>query len=317
MRKASVILLLVALLGVFVGTLAEETPETPFQTIELADGVWLFRAPDGDARFRNAMVVERNDGLLVVDSQPTPAAARVFQQQLKNLLGDTTRYLILSHPHAEAAGGASAFDDDRTIVAASVRYNQVLANQDYDFAADCRHRFEPEWVAPPRRTATLEIHARTVLTDDRNMVVLLPLQRGHSAGDLSILLPQHKLIYVGSVVYPDRNPYFADGSPEGTLRYFNGLIRDQHEIIVGSQGDPVSGQQLRQLRDGLAWIRGQITFQFVNRVPEEEIVNRVLAEKDFGKFFALETEPNFSRQVLDRAVFEMITDRKKRGYDNK
>lgn len=316
MRKASVILILIALAAVFAGSLAAETVEAPFRSIELADGVWLYRAPDNDVRFRNALVVERNDGLLVVDSQPTPDAARIFQAQLKNQFGGSARYLILSHPHAEAAGGASAFDDGRTLIAASGRYNRVLADEEYDFAADCRHRFDSEWVTPPRRIATLEIHARTVLADDRNPVVLLPLQRGHSAGDLSVLIPEHKLIYVGSVVYPDRNPYLADGSPEGTLRYFNGLIRDQHEIIVASQGDPVTNQQLRQLRDGLAWVRGQITLQFVNRVPAEEIVDRVLAEEDFGKFFDLDAQPNFARQVLDRAVQEMITDRKKRGYGN-
>jgi len=284
--------------------------------MELADGVWLYRAPDDNPRLSNSLVVERSDGLLVVDSQPTPVSAGLFRKQLATQLDAPIRYLVLSHPHAEAAGGASGFDDTGALLIGSSAFNRTMKDPESDFGAECRDKIGDGWVDPPRRSATLEILSSTRLDDERNTVDLLPLKRGHSRGDMTVSLPDLRLLYIGGVIYPDRNPYMRDGSAEGSLRFFNSLIRDKYATIVGIHGDPIAELELKRLRDGLAWLRGRITYHFVQKVAEAEIADKVLNDEGIEEQFNMDARPNFVRSVVESAITEMISDRKSRGYNS-
>ena len=123
--------------------------EDRFLVEPLAPGIFLFRPTVAGSGHTNALVADRDDGLLVIDSQPTPAAARDLLEAIDDRFDGEIRYLILSSPHAEASGGASAFADT-TIVIASADSVAALADPEYDFGAEVRARSE----APERWSAT-------------------------------------------------------------------------------------------------------------------------------------------------------------------
>src|SRR6187455_3658324 len=72
-----------------------------FEIQELAKGVTLLSGQT------NSIVVERKDGLLVIDAQPSPEAGRALLAAIAKISKQPVRYLVLTHPHADAAGGAS------------------------------------------------------------------------------------------------------------------------------------------------------------------------------------------------------------------
>ena len=296
---------------------ADEPPAARdiFRVVQLAEGVTLYRPPDDRADLTNALVVERDDGLLVVNAQPSPAAAERFLADLARHSTLPVRYLALPHPHAEAAGGASAFPAE-TLVIATSGFHEALQDPAFDFAAEARLRSagSGSWTDPPRRPPTLVLHARTRLDDERVPVELLPVTQAHTAGDMLVQLPLQDIVYGGALVFADRNPYAVGGHIGGWLGALNSIAKTSPAAVVPLRGPVLDARELRVLRDSFAWLRGRVDLAFVDGLTAQQIPERILQDADeLGRRFDLETRPSFVTSVIDQAVEEAVQHRRKRG----
>src|SRR5687768_13073136 len=81
------------------------------RAIEVATGVYLFvTAPYGDVGLDgNSVAIVSNDGVLVFDSNGTPAAAAAVLAEIKTLTGKPVRYLVHSHWHWDHWYGAEVY----------------------------------------------------------------------------------------------------------------------------------------------------------------------------------------------------------------
>jgi glyoxylase-like metal-dependent hydrolase (beta-lactamase superfamily II) len=92
-------------------------------------------------------VVEREDGVRVVDAQPTPAAAKELLDAFAQLTPKPVRFLVLSHPHVDDAGGATEFARD-VLVIGSEGCRSAMTDAGYDFGAEARVRQGEGWKEP-------------------------------------------------------------------------------------------------------------------------------------------------------------------------
>ncbi len=283
-----------------------------FRVEELAPGVQLFRpAPDADGG-SNSLVVDRDDGLLVVGAQPSPALARELLAAIAKHTGKQVRYLILPHSHAEAAGGATAFPGS-TLVIGSPGCLEALQDQDYEFGAEARMRASDpsSWAEPPRRLPALVPQAKTLLIDPRNGVELLPFAAGHSAGDMAVYLPGSDIFFAGAITFPDRSPYGGDADTGIWIGALNHLIGQGPRIVVPLRGPVQDVASLRIQRDSLAWLRAKIAEGLMDRLPIDEIRERVLEAEDIGERFR--TDSPFLPLLVEHATQEAWDKRTRRG----
>jgi len=282
-----------------------------FRVEELAPGVRLFRpAPDaGDGT--NSLVVERDDGLLVVGAQPSPEIARKLLAAIAEHSGKQVRYLVLPHSHAEAAGGATAFPGS-TLVIGSQGCLEALQDEDYEFGAEARLRASDpsSWAEPPRRLPALVPLAKTLLTDPRNEVELLPFTASHSAGDMAVFLPGSDIFFAGAVVFPDRKPYGGDADTSIWVAALNHLIRQGPRIVVPLRGPVQDVAALRVQRNSLAWLRAKVAEAMIDRLPIDEIRERVLEDEDLGERF--ETDAPFLPLLVERVIQQALDNQAKR-----
>jgi glyoxylase-like metal-dependent hydrolase (beta-lactamase superfamily II) len=291
-------------------TVAGDTAqESAFRAEELAEGVTLF-VPLGAGT--NSLVVERGDGLLVVDAQPDPATARALLAAIGRRHTRPVRYLVLSHPHAEAAGGASAFPES-TIVFASDGCRRALEDDTFDFGAEERARAPDTWVAPPRRLPTVVIRGRTDLADPVREVHLQVLARAHSRGDLMVFLPAANVLYTGGLLFHGAAPWAGDASVESWLATLNSIIRQAPRVVLGLHGPAIDAMAVQLQRDALAWVRGQVEEGFVDRLPPEGIAERVLALPELTERFPAADSRSFLPGLVRRVVEESLEHRRKRG----
>jgi glyoxylase-like metal-dependent hydrolase (beta-lactamase superfamily II) len=284
----------------------------PFAVDPLADGVYLFR-PAGDTAGRaNSLVVERRDGVLVVDAQPTPQAARELLEEIARRIGKPVRYLVLSHPHADAAGGAAAFPDPVVLVG-SAGCRDALLDPAFDFGGEARARAASAWAEPPRRAPVVVLFAKTVLADERNAVELFPVSRGHSSGDLMVQLPGPDVLYAGDLLFPDGNPFAGDADVGGWLETLNQIVRESPRVTVPLRGPALAIEAIRAQRDALAWVRGEVEAGFADRLPLEEVAQRVLDAPDIEKRFSRTASPSFLPGLVERVIAESVERRRKRG----
>jgi glyoxylase-like metal-dependent hydrolase (beta-lactamase superfamily II) len=274
--------------------------DEPFRVDVLADGVHLFRPADASPERANSLVVERDDGLLVVDAQPTPEAARELLAQIAERVAGPVRYLVLSHPHAEAAGGATAFPDSVLVLAAN-RCRQALQDPAHDFGAEMRLRAETPaaYEEPDRPAVSLVIHGKIELPDGRNPVHVTALSPTHSPGDVLVTLPGPQIAHAGGIVFMDRNPYVAAGEVASWIRELNGLLRQRIALAVGMRGPAATTEDLRAQRDSLAWIEGHANHARIGRPPLEEVRARLLALPGLAERFDTEASPSFVEILVD------------------
>jgi glyoxylase-like metal-dependent hydrolase (beta-lactamase superfamily II) len=289
--------------------------DSAFRVETLSDGVLLFRPADSDRSKTNSLVVERDDGLLVVGAQPSPVAARELLAAIAEQTSSPVRYLVYDHAHAEAAGGGSAFPS-ATLVIASASCQDALNDPEYDFGAEMRAYAEDPstWVEPERRLATLVAESLFRLDDSRQPVALFVLARpSHARGELVVELPRIDLTYAGSLLFTDRNPNAADGSVSAWINSLNHLIRDRPSFIVGLRGPVLDYKGLYPQRDSLAWLRDQVAQGFVAALSLNDIEDRVLRADGIEEQFAVDAQPSFFPTVIHQAVEEAAFHRRKRG----
>ncbi|HKQ59973.1 MAG TPA: MBL fold metallo-hydrolase [Candidatus Polarisedimenticolaceae bacterium] len=282
---------------------------------QLGPGVHFFQVPAASTELTNTLVVERADGLLVVDAQPTAAAARALLGEIARFSSKPVRYLVLSNPHAEATGGASAFADSTLLVAAE-GCQQALADPAFDVGAESRAQAPKpaEWVAPPRRPPVLILPpARLLLDDPDHPVEILPLRVAHTPGDLLVNLPRDGVLYAGALLFADRNPYLHDGNVFGWLNVLLNLAREEHPRLIPLRGPPLRSDDVRQLSAAFAWARGRVEAAFRDEMPSGRIAERVLADEAIREHFDLSIQPSFVREMLEIVVREALDERRKRG----
>jgi glyoxylase-like metal-dependent hydrolase (beta-lactamase superfamily II) len=313
-RRTMAAILGASLAAASVASAAPPDRRGDFEVETVAPGVRVYRNVALPAPGANSLVVERSDGLLVVDAQPTPAAARALLAALAKSSSKPVRYLVLTHPHVEASGGASAFPD-QTLVIASDNARACLEDPSYDAGAEWRARAaDPAaWLPPKRILPVLHASGPLTLDDPVRKVVISPLPRAHSRGDLWVELPGTGVIAVGGLLVADRNPFGGDADVHGWIGALNDLVRDDLTVIVPCSGRTLSVVDVKTMRDALAWVRGRVQAAFTDLVPADQIVPKVLNDPALAKWLDPAATPSFARTVVDEALAETLADRKRRG----
>src|SRR5437762_9544562 len=117
MRRAAILsivgLLMMSLIAithaVTVRTRSEPTAEDDFQLVKVADGVYATIAKPGGLASGNAGFIVGDDGVVVVDTFFTPAAAEALVAEIAKVTPLPIRFAINTHYHLDHTGGNQVF----------------------------------------------------------------------------------------------------------------------------------------------------------------------------------------------------------------
>ena len=73
----------------------------------------------------NALIIEREDDIVIVDSHITPAAGRALLDSIRTVSDKPVTTLINSHFHYDHSNGTPAFGDDLEIIGHEVTYEKL------------------------------------------------------------------------------------------------------------------------------------------------------------------------------------------------
>lgn len=215
------------------------------ETLEvLADGVYALTA-EGDP---NVGAIEGEDFVVAVEARATPQAARDWLAQLREHTDKPVRYLVLTHYHAVRVLGASAFDAQEIITSETTRFLiEERGKQDWDseFGRMPRLFKKPEEIPGlTHPTLTFENSMRIELGGDRGHLELRFCGRGHTAGDIIVWYPKHKVLFAGDLVEAEAVLYTGDAFhmdwSTGTLDTIKGF---QADALIGGRGAVAKGRQ--------------------------------------------------------------------------
>lgn len=274
-----------ALLLILFPLVATAGPEIVPRRIDVAPGVHVFVTPPyGDVGLDgNSVVIVSGDGVLVFDTNGTPAAAEAVLAEIRRITDQPVRFVVNSHWHWDHWYGTEvyrrAFPDVRVIAhektralmaGPAIEFNRPgLESQLPEFLADLGTRVAAAETQSPRpanleRMRSALVTGRFFLDQKRSVHHVLPdltfrdsmtihlgereirilnFGRAVTPGDAMLYLPKEKIAVTGDLLV---NPVaFALGVyPSGWLQALERIDALDATVLVPGHGEPLRDRAL-------------------------------------------------------------------------
>ena len=159
-------------------------------------------------------VVIGGDDVLLVDTRASPAHARVIIDELRSLTANPVSIVVDTHWHWDHAFGNSVFRPapiwGHVRAAERLRRDGAKAIREVsEERPDVAEQMAEVVIDPPERTFA---DRATVVVGDRP-IELAYHGRGHTDGDISVLVPDAKVLFAGDLLENGAPPSFGDSFP--------------------------------------------------------------------------------------------------------
>ncbi len=184
----------------------------PFVLKQIGPGVYA--AIDGPEHKSgsNAGFVIGDDGVLVIDSFFNPDATHALVTEIRRLTSRPIRYVVNTHYHADHTAGDQVLRDAGAIIIAHRNVRGWVRTYNINLFGD---RITPEL------KARIEALPLPDLVTDKDLTVWLGSRKivvqtvlGHTGGDLTVSVPDAKVLFAGDMLWRKVAPNLIDGSVE-------------------------------------------------------------------------------------------------------
>jgi cyclase len=253
---------------------AEHVRPAP-QTIEVAKGIYLFISkPYGEVGLDgNAVAIVSRDGVLVFDSNGTPAASAAVLAEIRKRTDQPVRYVVNSHWHWDHWYGTATYTKafPAVKVVAHEKTREMMAGPAIEFNRPGLERQLPGYVAmlegrvasrpelqpmldearffldqkksAPLVLPTITYKDRLELTLGERTIQVLHYDRAVTPGDSLVYLPAEKIAITGDLLV-NPIPFALSSYPTGWLRTLERIDALDAAILVPGHGEPLRDKSL-------------------------------------------------------------------------
>jgi cyclase len=245
------------------------------EKVEVADGVYLFQtAPYGDVGLDgNSVVIVSSSGVLVFDTNGTPAAAAAILAEIKKLTDKPIRFIVNSHWHWDHWYGTQvykeAFPAAQVIAHAATR--EMMMGPALEFNRPGIEQQLPGYIKMLEQKATTDPSVRPRLDEARffldqkrsvkhvfpdvtftsaldlhlgdRLIQVRHHDRAVTPGDAYLVLPKEKIVFSGDLIV-NPIPFALSAYPTGWLKTLEALDALDASLIIAGHGDPLRDETL-------------------------------------------------------------------------
>jgi glyoxylase-like metal-dependent hydrolase (beta-lactamase superfamily II) len=222
---------------------------------EVADRLWVARLEWMDV---NVTVVEGDLGLLVVDTLGSEQEARALLEDIRGVSSSDVVAVVNTHAHFDHTFGNAVLRDawpESLLVAQENTAEETVPSGErakQEYAADARAGEIVESRILPADTTFASV--RAIDLGDRYVELVHP-GRGHTGGDLVVVVPDAEVVVAGDLVEESGPPaYGPDSFPlewPGTVETLIGMLTPR-TLVVPGHGTVVDESFVREQHHGLA-----------------------------------------------------------------
>src|SRR5882757_6339603 len=175
---------------------------------QIGAGLYAYTA-DGDP---NSGVIVGDDGVLVVDAQPTPTAPNELIARIGKITDSPIKYVLLTHYHAVRALGASAYKGAE-ILASDTTRGLIAERGKQDMESEIGRfprLFRAVESIPGLTWPSITFPDQMSVWLGRREVRIMHIGRGHTAGDVIAWVPDADVVFSGDLVANNAASYCGD-----------------------------------------------------------------------------------------------------------
>jgi glyoxylase-like metal-dependent hydrolase (beta-lactamase superfamily II) len=220
------------------------------------------------------------EGAILIDTLPFPAEARQMAEFISKRTGNTIRYVVFTHYHADHTYGAYLFRNAEVISHALCRdwlleYGQA--------GLDVARAQSPDLAEAQLRLPDVVFEGGEMTLRLGNKTLQFIHSPGHTMDSLVVYIKEDKILFAADTVMPV--PYIVDGDPKAfveSLRMVRGLSL---ENIVQGHGEVVLRGEINETLDSsvryLEAIQSRVAKAVATKKPRESM--REISIESCGK----------------------------------
>jgi cyclase len=249
-----------------------------FEIVKVADGVYAAIAKPTFRLNCNAAIIVQDDGVVVVDSESIPSAAREVITAIKRVTDKPVKYLVITHFHGDHFQGAQAYlsewpgvqvissDATRESIAKRGiprmrRETLGLPARIENLKADLQRASGEKEKAQIQKTLeqaeayfselkdvqgilpSLTVDHELTLHSKSRTVQILWLGLAHTDGDLFVYVPDARVMVTGDALH-NGTPTLTDASPYEWIRTLAAVATFDFDAVIGGHGDVIHGKAM-------------------------------------------------------------------------
>ena len=200
----------------------------------------VYTITDGDGVDSNTTFIITTEGVIIIDTRPTPSEARKVLKEIRKLTDLPIVYTINTHYHGDHTFGNQVFKSSKSIIAhKNVRDTLINSGQDHlslfkTFGLPGMDEVE---VTPPNILYEKEME----IWLGGYRLQLIYHGKGHTNGDTIIFIDQLRTVITGDLVFNKKIPYMADAYIEEWIKSLKYIELLKNETVIPGHG-PIGGR---------------------------------------------------------------------------
>jgi glyoxylase-like metal-dependent hydrolase (beta-lactamase superfamily II) len=229
----------------------EGAPPPRFAVQEVAPGVFAAIAdPKDESSLGNAGFVIGSDGVLVVDTFATPAAAERLLAEIRSKTRLPVRFVVNTHFHRDHIGGNAVF---AKAGAAVLAHENVRAWARREWQTDLTPEERSRYAGLRLPDVTYRDRCSVWLGDRRVEIFHRP---GHTGSDSIVAVPDARVVFAGDLVLKNCIANVSLARTDAWVATLDELLREYPSaVFVPGHGDVARPLDVRLFRDYLSSLR--------------------------------------------------------------
>ena len=249
------------------------------KTIKVLKNVYTITS--GDGIDSNTTFIITKEGVIVIDTRPTPAEARKVLAEIRKLTALPIVYTINTHYHGDHTFGNQVFKNSNTIIAhKNVRNKLVESGQEHlsIFKTFGLPGIEEVLITLPN--IIYEKEMEVWLGGYR--LQLLYHGKGHTDGDTIIYIDQLRTVITGDLVFNKKIPYTADSYIDDWIDSLKYIELLKNETVIPGHGPIGERTTIISMKHYLMNLKELVLAQLKDKKTlkeTQEIVEPILRKK--------------------------------------